>query len=348
MIANQPLFWSCKMDRIKTLFHFDSWSGRRRVSVGIGLVLFLLVTVSGISLNGIEFVERGSLYVKSSAVEAEAVADFNARARQTHSLVTQYALSENESDLQAAKRSLVQLREATPALEQAYRSSTAKFKASIEQISPLEARYRAAVDATILIIASRRSHANQLLKDATELSTIVSALAEALAQDGKDRNALDSGIRLMEEFHISDASAIQFLASRDPADANRARVEIMGMRRVIDELTARDFDNKRVQRFLRAISEPFERYVQAIDGLVITTEQFAAISNDRAVAASELLAVTVKMRQAASEQQLRAVDSMIETVTATRTLGIWTSLIAIAVGVGLAIFIGGSIARPIT
>src|ERR1700682_6125313 len=194
MIANQPLFWSCKMDRIKTLFHFDSWSGRRRVSVGIGLVLFLLVTVSGISLNGIEFVERGSLYVKSSAVEAEAVADFNARARQTHFLVTQYALSENESDLQAAKRSLEQLRELTSALEQAYSSSTAALKSTIEQISTLKARYRAAVDATIQLIAARRSHANELLKDATELSTIVSAMVEALAHDTKNGNALDGGI----------------------------------------------------------------------------------------------------------------------------------------------------------
>jgi methyl-accepting chemotaxis protein len=336
------------MDGVKTLFHFDSWSVRQRVSVGIGLVLFLLVAVSGISLNGIEFVEHESLYVKSSAVEAAAVAEFNARARQTHSLVTQYALSENESDLQAAKRSLLQLREITPALEQAYSSSTAEFKASIDQISPLEARYRAAVDATIQVIAARRSHAIELLKDATELSTIVSAIVLALAYDSKHANALESGIRLMEEFHISDASAIQFLASRDPADANRARVEIEGMRRVLDELTARNIDNKRVQRFLRAISEPFERYVQAIDGLVITTEQFAAISNDRAVAANELLTVTVKMRQATSEQQLSAVDSMTQTVTATRSLDVWTSMIAIAVGVGLAILIGGSIARPIT
>jgi methyl-accepting chemotaxis protein len=336
------------MNRVKTVFDFDSWSVRMRVSVGIGLVLFLLVAVSGISLNGIEFVEHESLYVKSSALEAAAVVEFNARARQTHFLVTQYALSENESDLQAAKRSLEQLRELTSVLEQAYSSSTADLKATIEQISTLKAQYRAAVDATIQLITARRSHANELLKDATELSTIVSAIVEALAHDTKNGNALDGGIRLMEEFYISSASAIQFLASRDPADANRARVEIQAMRRVLDELTTGDIDNKRVHRFLKAMSEPFGRYVKAIDDLVKTTEQFATISDDRAVAANELLAHTTKMRQAALEQQVGAVDSMTKTVIATRELDVWTSVIAIAVGAGLAILIGRSIARPIT
>lgn len=336
------------MDKIKTVFHFNSWSVRQRVFGGIAFVLLLLVAVSVILLNGIEFVEHESSYVKSSVQEAVAVAEFNARARQTHSLVTQYALSENEIDLQAAQGSLKQLRQLTSVVEQVYSSSTTDRKATTDQISALEVRYQAAVDATIQIIAARRSHAHELVKDATELRTIVSAIVETLAHDTKNGNALDGGIRLMEGFHISNAGAIQFLASRNPSDANTARVEIQAMRHVLDELTTRGIDNKRAQRFLFAMSEPFGRYVQAIDDLVTTTEQFATISDDRTMVANDLLTVTTKMRKVTSEQQLDAVNAMTKTVAAIRQLDVLTSLIAIAVGVGLAILIGGGIARPIT
>ena len=202
--------------------------------------------------------------------------------------------------------------------------------------------------ATIHAINDRRANTAELVGSATELSTTVAAIVEALAHDPNNSDALDDSIRLMEEFHSSNASATRFWASRNPADYETTRVDIQAMRRVLDGLMARRIDSTRVQRFLKAIPEPFGRYTTALEGLIGSTERLAAVTTERNAAAVALTEAADQMRFASVEVQLGTIAGMQIDVSSARRLGLLTSALTIIVGLVLAVLIGKGIARPIT
>jgi methyl-accepting chemotaxis protein len=109
----------------------------------------------------------------------------------------------------------------------------------------------------------------------------------------------------------------------------------------------RSIDNRRVQRFLKAMAEPFGQYTKALDGLISSTERFASVAADRQAAAAALTEATDQIRFASAEAQLGAVGGMKNTVTSTRQLELVTSALAIISGLVLAVLIGRGIARPI-
>ena len=151
----------------------------------------------------------------------------------------------------------------------------------------------------------------------------------------------------MEAFHSSDESATRFLASRNPADLDIARTDMEAMGRALQALQARKVDNRRVQRFLKAMSEPFGRYKRAVDGLIEATDRFAHVTTDRNSAAVALIEATDQVRLTATEAQLGTVGGMMLTVASARWFGNLASLGAIVAGLALAFVIGRGIARPV-
>jgi methyl-accepting chemotaxis protein len=340
------------LDRVARKFlsslGLDRLSVLQRVFSGMAIILLLLVAISIISWRTIRVVETQADYVSSSVTETSAIAQFVARVANTHYLVTQYALSENDGDLQAAQHSLAQLQDKTRLVAEAYTLAGVNQDSTLDQLRRLTQQYRDAVNATIEAISDRRANAAELVKSATELSTTVAAIGETLAHDPSNSGVLDDAIRLMEAFHSSNESATRFLASRNPADSDTTHVDIEAMRGVLGGLMARKIDNPRVQRFLRAMTEPFARYTSALEGLVSSTERFAKVAADRNAAAAALTEATDQIRFASAEAQLGTVGEMQLTVTAARRLGFLTSALAIFAGLVLAVLIGKGIARPIT
>ena len=161
------------------------------------------------------------------------------------------------------------------------------------------------------------------------------------------RTSLGNSIRLMEEFQSSNASATRFLASRNPADSDTTRVDILAMRRALEGLLAQKIADRRVQRFLEAMREPFERYTKALDGLISSTEQLGAVAADRNAAAVALTEAADQIRFTSVEAQLGTIGGMQLTVSSARHLGLLASVLAIIAGLVLAVLIGNGIARPI-
>jgi len=314
----------------------------------MGIILLLLIMLSIISWRTIRVVETQAGYVGSSVSQALAVAQFATRVGDTRSIVTQYALSENDDDLQAAHRALAQLQVETRLVAEAYAPSEANSDGTVDKLRGLADRYRDSVTATIDVINDRRAHAAELVSSAKEMSTTVAAIVENLAHDPNNSSVIDDAVRLMEAFHSSNVSATRFLASRNPADSDTTQVDVLAMRRILEGLMTRSIDNRRVERFLKAMSDPFERYTKALAGLVETTERFASVAVDRRARADNLIEATDQIQFASAEAQLGTVGGMQITVTSARRLAIFTSALAIFVGIALAALIGTGIARPIT
>ena len=334
--------------KLVSVLGLDRLSVLQRISGGMGIILLLLIILSIISWRTIRSVETQADYVSSSVSEALAVSQFATRVGETHSLVTQYALSENDGASRAAQRSLTQLQDETGLVAAAYASSDRKKNAAVDQLRSLADRYRNSVTATIDAINDRRTQAAELMRSATELSTTIAAIVETLAQDPNYSTVVNEAVRLMEAFDGSNVSATRFLASRDPADSGTAQTDVMAMHQVLDGLTTRGIDNPRVQRFLKAIANPFGRYTNALDGLIKTTDRFTGVEADRHATAASLIEATDQIQFTSAEVQLGRVGGMQLAVMSSRQQELLTSTTAIVTGVILALLIGRGIARPIS
>jgi methyl-accepting chemotaxis protein/CHASE3 domain sensor protein len=332
--------------RLKSLFSLDRLSVLQRVSGGMCVILLLLVGLSIYSWRTVTEIYNKAEYVDASVSEVAAVTQFAARVGDTRALVTQYALSENDGDLRAAQRSLDRLQKEVDSVAETY-TTTGFDNSVVEKLRELADRYRDTVAGTIDAVNARRANGTDLLQSATELSTTVAAIVEALSHDSNDASALDDAIRLMEAFHSSNESATRFLASRNPADSDTTRVDMQAMSRALQALQGRNIGNRRVQRFLNAMAEPFKRYEGAVEGLITATTRFARAASARNAAAVALIDATDQIRFATTEVQLGTVSGMMLTVTSARQLEYVASMLAIVAGLVLAFVIGRGIARPI-
>ena len=249
-------------------------------------------------------------------------------------------------DLRNAQRSLDRLPDEIGAVTAAYAASPSG-RDNVEKLRGLAERYRTSVAGTIAAINARRTHATKLLQAATELNTTVAAIVETLAHDPNNAGALDDAIRLMESFHSSNASATRFLASRNPADSDTTRVDVQAMDHAFDALQARAVENSRVQRFLKAMAEPLQRYRTEVDGLISATEQFEQVRTDRNAAAAALIDAADQLRLTTTEAQLGTVAGMMTAITSARHIGYLASALTMIAGLILAFVIGRGIARPV-
>ncbi|HEY3792821.1 MAG TPA: methyl-accepting chemotaxis protein [Bradyrhizobium sp.] len=329
--------------RFMTLGHL---SIPQRVMGGMCVILLLLVGLSIYSWRTITEIYDSAQGVNTTVSEGSSVTDLAARVGDTRALVAQYALSENDSDLQAAQRSLNRLQESISAIEQAY-AWAGTDTSIVTRLQGLADRFRTGVQATIDAINARRANSTEFLQSATELSTTVAAVVETLAHDANNGTALDDAIRLMEAFHSSDASGTRFLASRNPADSDTTSVDTQAMGRSFKALLALNVDNPRVQRFLKAMVEPTNRYEKALAGLITATNKFASVTAERNDAANALLDATNQIRYTATEEQIGTVGGMVLTITSARHLELAASILLMVVGVILAFAIGRSIVQPI-
>ena len=334
------------MRRLYSSFALDRLSILQRISGGMGIILLLLVALSIYSWRTISAVHDQADYVNVSAVETAAVTRLAARVGQTRAQVSQYALSENDVDLREAQRFLNGLDGEIKSVTAAYASAGTDTR-TIDQLRGLTERYRDSVTATIEAINARRFNIAELEQAATELSTTVAAIVEALNHDAPDAGALDDAIRLMEVFQSSNASAARFLASRNPADSDTARVNMQAMDRSLQALETRNITNHRVQRFLNALKEPIDRYEKAAAGVVAASERFAGVAVDRQAVATALIEVTDRIRSEATAAQVGTVRGMMTAVTTARQLEPLASALAIIAGLFLAFVIGKGIVRPI-
>jgi methyl-accepting chemotaxis protein len=146
----------------------------------MGIILLLLVALSFIFWQTISVVNTQANYVNSSVTAESAIAQFAAQVASTHSLVTQYALSESDGDLRAAKLSVGQLKDEVKLVAEAYALADTNLESMVDKLEILTDRYRDSVTATIDAINDRRVSAAELVRSSTELSTTVAAIAETL------------------------------------------------------------------------------------------------------------------------------------------------------------------------
>ncbi len=314
-------------------------SVRNRVFGGFAVVLFLLAVLAAVALRGMDSVGNGASRVSQDTTQATAAAEIRLLVSEARARVVQYALTATMDDQTAAQASLVQV-------DQAIERGGRDDATAGNDLKRLAADYRAAVDAVIGAVEARRSSVEQMQAAATELHTIVSATAQTLDREA-DPELLRAAARLADSFGMADSAAARFVASRIPAEANAAGNALHALSTAINVLGGAVPENRRIQRFVKGMAEPFDRLANALQLVAAADDRLRAGTDAREAAAAAVLLVASEQQARATQSQRDAVAAMLAGTGSARRLSMVTASSAIAIGLVLAIVIGRGIARPI-
>jgi methyl-accepting chemotaxis protein len=202
------------------------------------------------------------------------------------------------------------------------------------------------VDATISAVEARRDSVERLQSSALEARTIIAAMVEQSDRDD-DPVALRAVAHVAQIFGASDSAASRFVAARTPAEANAASSTLQSLRDSVASLATLVADNRRMQRLIKGLTDPLERFAAAVKQVVAADARLSDAASAREVAATAVLRGAAEQRAQATDSQRRAIESMVDSVDLANRLGLATSASAIAIGALLALLIARGIARPI-
>jgi methyl-accepting chemotaxis protein len=309
---------------------------RRRIFGGFTIVLLLLALLAAEALHSTQKVGAEAARVSVDAARAAGATGVAVQVGEARARVVQYMLTGTMDDQRSAQGVLAELDRA---------AGGAAGQQDQQMRAPI-ARYRAAVDATIVAIETRRTAAERLVSTATEIRTIVSATVQLLDRETSPV-ILAAGARLAETFGETDAAGSRVLAARTPAEANAVNAALLTLRQAVESLADAAGANRRIQRFLKAISEPIDHLAEALRQVVAADERLRTTSLERDAAAALALTATADQQTHAMQSQQTAIATMLAEVTTAYRFGLLTAAIATGVSIILALLIGRSIARPI-
>jgi methyl-accepting chemotaxis protein len=316
--------------------HLPAWlapSVRKRIVGGFAVVLALLVLLAAVTFEILNPVAAGARLVREDSARADAATAVSLRISDTHARVAEYVLSSSMADQKAAEDSLATLGEAITA-------------AGADTIAALAARYRETLNATFKGVSLRRAGIEQLTAAGTDIRTIISGMARA-SDNESDPDVIRSLLSLALGFHDSDAAAARFVSTRNPADSSVALDALKGLPDAVAELERRAGDNRRLRRPLPALQKALAAFTEALRGVVAANEQLRANGIEREAATKVVLESAGTARESAAASQRAAVTDMLQSITRVRQLLLVASVVAIAIGLGLAALISRGISRPI-
>jgi methyl-accepting chemotaxis protein len=311
-------------------------SVRKRIFGGFAVVLLLLIVLAAVALRGMDAVGDGAGRVSRDSARASASAAIALLVGDARARVVQYALTASMDDQKAAQVSLTRLDDALTHGAEA---------ASDEELRQGATSYRASVDASIAAVEARRAGVEALWSAATELNTIVSAIARSTDEE-TNPEILRAALRLSQSFGQSSSAAARFVAARTPAESNAADAASRDLKSAIDGLGRIATANRRIQRFVKGMAEPFDRFSDALHRVVAADERVRVTSEARERAAAVVLRTTEARQNEAAASQLEAVAAMLSGTSEAHRWSLLTAAAATGLGIIFAILIGNGISRP--
>ncbi len=306
-------------------------AARERVTAGFALLLLLLVGLAGLTSRLIAPIEAGGDRVRDASAMAEDSTDVALNVADARRLVAKYALSGAMADRKAAEDGLAALDKAI--------TETRNDIAGSAGLAALTSKYRDIVDYSFAAVSERLAAIEQLQTSATEIHTIATAIADAMARE-TDPDLIRGGMRLAQSFQEADSAAQKFLATRGPADSRLALGALAGLPALLDEFASLAAGNRRLQRFASAMAPPLASFREGLGLVIAADESLRSLSAKRTAAALDVMAAAAETRQVATAQKRAAIAAMIDDVGSVRSLLLLASASAFLLGLGLAIGIG--------
>jgi methyl-accepting chemotaxis protein len=313
---------------------------RLRIIAAFAAVLVILIALG---INAFSALRR--IGVEAGRVEAlvdatNMVSGANGQVRESFVRVTQYALSETETDLMLLKASAVKVRDNLKGLDESFASGD---PALLQRFKDEVQTFLGRIDGIIDAVNQRRQQARSMNETLTELQVISTALAKR-SESSPDQ--VEAAIKLSTSLGASGIAALKYRFSRDPADMSAAHAWLD-----IAKSACQDLDKKatdvRARRFLAALHPAIARFETTLETFETTTLHFAEIFEAESRLHAQLVADGVSARLANSYAQHSAIGRVKEMIEGSQIFQLGASLLAISAGGFLALFLIRTIGNPL-
>jgi methyl-accepting chemotaxis protein/CHASE3 domain sensor protein len=311
-----------------------------RIVGAFTIVLALLLALGGSSLFAIMEVDREAQRVDVRVERTKVLNDFLGQARDSLTLLTQYALSENLTDFDAMQTAIAALKKAKIKLDE---TTFGDESGSLKLVRDETASYLGYVGQTGEAVGARRNAASDAVEAATELRVLSSAIAERCVNDP---SLAYKAVRLLTSISAGSTFAFRYRASRDPSDIEAAKRLLVIARAALDDLKA-DARSGPVLKFVDAAAAPFAKFESALNRMESATLVYAQASTGWTASAGRLLRDGVKLRYATEDTQRRSISEMLQAIAGARAFGLFATVLAVAAGLFLSLTLVRDIAQPL-
>ncbi len=256
--------------------------------------------------------------------------------------IASYTKSENAADLRTLRDALDSFKAHIVLFGQAVGPA---HRPEFDQVEGDAGTLVRTVERTIETVATRKEGIAGLVGMGIALTNASSAMTERLVRDGNAE--LPAALRIHQALQSGLLAATRFVASRNPADADAAKVELDRVEAILPSIKAALKDQARLQRLLDSIENKLPAYGDIIHSLLSNlTAQEAALAERQQVGA-ELGVRTDTIRDGFVQAQQHDVADILTLIKRTQVRLVWLAATAFAIGLIATLAFGRSVTRPI-
>ncbi len=297
-----------------------------KIGFSLGAIVLLLAGVSVVTWLNLATIDTAADVVTGKIAATLDAENLKAALLNSETLVTAYTLTESNGDLAAANTGLDRLKSGLATLS----ATTAQEQSSFSNITQAYNDYNTTVRAQITAIGSHKSSSEDFTQAATAISTTTSAVVTALFRENRI-DVLSIGTKLNDTPQAGAVAVARYLATRNPAYANTAKQLASSLDESVEALRTAAATSERIQKFLKILAPQISAYTQAIDALIVATDQSGRTNTERKIAADTLLALIVALNQTDIGEQTAATKTMHRSVALSRTVIGVLSVVALLV-----------------
>jgi methyl-accepting chemotaxis protein len=330
-------------DRLNVTRRVSALSVRARVFCGFVVTLGMVAVVAWTAHKGVSAIEGRVASVPTASRSALAADQTALDLTTLRWRIAMYTMSERGEDLKALRHELDAFK---AQLAKAEHTGDVAHHPEFAEVRQGAGRLMQTVERTIELIGARKESIAGLAGTGIALTNAASALTDRLVRDG-GMEQLPAALRVQQALQSGLLAATRFVASRNPADADAAKVELDRVVLALPGLKEALRDQPRPQRFLASLDEKLPAYGEAIRNLLGNLSALAAAVAERQEVGAELAARTAAIRDSVVEAQRHDVTEVLALIRRVQLRSGWLAIVALVIGLLATWAFGRSVVRPI-
>lgn len=315
-----------------------------KISLGNGIILVLLFVLSALAVISLNKASRNFDHYGDIARLSNALNDVEIYMLLTRMGVKDFLIRGDEESINRAIKNGNITQEKIRVAQQM--DMTAEDQVIVDSLGGKVLAYDDAFDQVSALQTQRDEQVTLLSREGAEIRNNLQAVMQTAFEDDDERGSLLGG-QAMTHLMLGRLYAERFLEDNKPGDAERAEEELTEFFNIVDTMLTELQDAERL-RLAGMIREDGEDFLNTFLATVSLINQKNKIVAEQLDVIGPLVAETVADLVAANtEEQTALGEDIAETMRNAITMMLGFAILAIVIGVGAAIVIANSIARPI-
>ena len=317
----------------------------QRIIAGFGGVILLLLLSSGVSVISLVWINKDFATFEDMAGDALLVSEINADMAKTLIYTRAYLSSRSQDDLAITNRFFLETEEGlAEARGEIFKPERAEAVAEMSEALP---HFRQGLDRIIVLYAERDRLVNEVLNVVgPDVRKRITEIADGAFNAGDYQTTALAG-KAQQELLLGRLYALKFLMSNDEADYETAVADFDKVDDILVDL-GRSIENPRRKTVFQTIPPLVDEYRTALKSVHdIILERNEIRDRDLFETGATISDRAAFVKNSAVEDEKVLAEDVKEEILWTEWLVGIASVIAVVVAIGLAIFIGRGISRPV-